>query len=100
VRVIDIDGRAWRSQDDFYDAIFRAIGAPEWHGRSLDALDDSMIWHDDINDLKAPYTLRIYGNSVMPAELRDYVMRFAEAINTLAAPDKGTELEISIAITD
>jgi hypothetical protein len=30
-----LDGSSWRTTDDVYDAFFRAVGAPEWHGRTL-----------------------------------------------------------------
>jgi RNAse (barnase) inhibitor barstar len=37
-----MDGATWNSKDDVYDALFRVVGAPSWHGRNLDALNDSI----------------------------------------------------------
>ncbi|MBC9884143.1 barstar family protein, partial [Bradyrhizobium sp. INPA01-394B] len=44
--------RRWR---DFYDALLAALGAPEGHGRNLNALIDSMVWAG-MNAVEAPYT--------------------------------------------
>jgi RNAse (barnase) inhibitor barstar len=41
---------------DVYDAFFRAVGAPEWYGRNLDALADS-IRGGSINQVEVPYRL-------------------------------------------
>jgi hypothetical protein len=46
---------------DFARALKKVIGAPDWHGNSVDAFLDSMIHHEDINALKAPYTIKIVG---------------------------------------
>jgi RNAse (barnase) inhibitor barstar len=37
-----MDGAAWNSEDDVYDAFFRVVGAPAWHGRNFNALNDSI----------------------------------------------------------
>ena len=37
-----LNGADWTTKDDVYDAFFCAVGAPEWHGRNLDALADSI----------------------------------------------------------
>jgi Barstar (barnase inhibitor) len=42
VEEIELHGADWGAADDFYAAYFAAVGAPEWHGRNLDALWDSL----------------------------------------------------------
>ena len=42
MRQLILDGANWISTDDFYDAFFEAVGAPSWHARNLDALNDSI----------------------------------------------------------
>src|ERR1700758_165329 len=42
MRELILNGADWATRDDVYDAFFRAVGAPEWHGRNLDALADSI----------------------------------------------------------
>jgi hypothetical protein len=48
MKEINLDARAWRNRDDFYGALLPSLGAPHWHGRNLDALNDSLRY-DDIN---------------------------------------------------
>ncbi len=72
MRIIELDAKEWKSVLDFYNALFGAIGAPEWHGKSPDALVDSMIW-GWINAVEPPYTVRISGLSTAPKEVRDGV---------------------------
>jgi hypothetical protein len=42
MRELILNGVGWATRDEVYDAFFRAVGAPEWHGRNLDALADSI----------------------------------------------------------
>jgi RNAse (barnase) inhibitor barstar len=51
-----LDGSEWKTKDDVYNAFFRAVGAPEWHGRNLDALADS-ISGGSINQVEVPTDL-------------------------------------------
>jgi RNAse (barnase) inhibitor barstar len=53
-----LDGSTWTNNDDVYDAFFRAVGAPSWHGRNFNALNDS-IATGSINKVEVPYTLVI-----------------------------------------
>ena len=54
---IILDSARWSTKDDVYDAFFRAVGAPEWHGRNFDALRDS-IARGLINQVECPYWSR------------------------------------------
>ena len=96
MKVVQIDASGWTKILDFLDALAVAVGAPESHGRSLDAFADSMIHHDDINALKAPYTIRIVNIGTLPLDLRSEVGSYAADLNRIAAPDRGSELEIFI----
>ena len=58
MKIIALDAQGWRTQDDFYDALLPAIGAPEWHGRNLDALWDSIVG-GDINSVSPPFVVRV-----------------------------------------
>jgi RNAse (barnase) inhibitor barstar len=48
----------WFFTQDFYSAFFVAVGAPEWHGRCFDALNDS-IASGGINKVEVPYRIVI-----------------------------------------
>ena len=47
MRQIILDALGWKEKDDFYGDLLPSLGAPNWHGRNLDALNDS-IRGDDI----------------------------------------------------
>jgi hypothetical protein len=66
VRVVEIQANNWKTAMDFVNALKGAIGAPQSPGSSPDAFIDSMIWHDDMNALKAPYTIKIIGLGLEP----------------------------------
>lgn len=72
MRTIELDATKWKTVLDFYDALLAGIGAPEWHGKSPDALIDSMIW-GGINSVTPPYTVRISGLSAAPQQVRDEI---------------------------
>ena len=38
VKELVLNGADWATIEDVYNAFFRAVGAPEWHGHNLDAL--------------------------------------------------------------
>ena len=61
LRIVELRAEDWVTAMDFLGALKDAIGAPDWHGDSADVFLDSMIYHDDINVLKSPYTIRILG---------------------------------------
>jgi RNAse (barnase) inhibitor barstar len=63
---------------------FRAVGAPEWHGRNLDALNDS-IAGGQINAIEIPYRLVIQnGNCVGDGAIK-MMNEFVALIRDIAA---------------
>jgi RNAse (barnase) inhibitor barstar len=79
MKEIRLEASKWKTRDDFYDALLPALGAPAWHGRSLDALNDS-IGSDEINELRLPFRLLLVGADAIPSELRIYLKKFAEVV--------------------
>ena len=63
MRIIEIDGSDWQSVKDFLTTLRAAIGAPDWHGWSVNAFIDSMIW-GGINQIEPPYEIRISGREL------------------------------------
>jgi RNAse (barnase) inhibitor barstar len=43
VKELTLDGAGWVRKGGAYSAFFHVLGAPEWHGRNLDALRDSIL---------------------------------------------------------
>jgi len=79
MKSIVLDARSWRTEDDFYDAILAALGAPDRHGRNLDALWDT-IAGDDTNEVKAPYTIEILQTESLSPMLRTLLRRFVALV--------------------
>ncbi len=75
-----LNASRWQNASDFYDAYLAAVGAPEWHGRNLDALWDSLTG-GDINKLNPPFSIQIIGTSKMGDDARDTLKRFEALIS-------------------
>ena len=100
MRIIELDATKWKTVLDFYDALLAGIGAPKWHGKSPDALIDSMIW-GGINAVEPPYTVRILGLSAAPQELRDHVQLASDVLvdgRIYRKRHKGDDVDVSIVI--
>jgi len=75
--VLDCEG--WQTCDDFYDAFFAAVGAPSWHGRNFDALNDS-ICTGSINQVEIPYRIVVKNSSKAAAEAQQILKDFEKLI--------------------
>ena len=72
MRVIELDAVRWRRALDFYEDLLEALGAPNWHGRNLNALYDSIVW-GGINGIEPPYSVRIRNLSQAGADARQEI---------------------------
>jgi hypothetical protein len=72
MRIIELDAGKWTTPLDLYHALLAAIGAPEWHGHSVGALIDSMIW-GGINAVEPPYTVKVRNVSRLPKDVIDEI---------------------------
>ena len=70
---IDLDASTWETALDVYEARLRALDAPMGHGRSVDALADSMIWTNQMNEVKPPYRVRIVGTRAVAEVVRQEI---------------------------
>ena len=68
MRVVELDAAHWRTAQDFYDALLAALGAPEGHGHSVNALIDSMVY-GGMNAVEPPYTVRIKNLKGAPKDI-------------------------------
>ena len=60
MNIVKLDAQHWRAPDDFYTALLRKLGAPDWHGKNTAALIDSMIV-GDINQVGSPMRVVVTG---------------------------------------
>jgi RNAse (barnase) inhibitor barstar len=88
-----LDGRNWTTRDDVYNAFFRAVGAPEWHGRNFDALNDS-IATGSINEVEIPYTLVIKNYELIGGDAKRMTDDFIDLIHEIAG--RGCPVEIRV----
>ena len=93
MRELILDGLTWEKGDDVYDAFFRAVGAPEWHGRNFNALIDS-IEKGDINAIEVPYRLIIKHRDSVGVGAEQMVTDFVDLIREIAA--SGCPVEIVV----
>lgn len=88
-----LNGADWATRDDVYDAFFRAVGAPEWHGRNLDALADS-IRGGSINQVEVPYRLVIKSYESVGPDAKPMADSLINLVHELAA--EGCPVEIRV----
>lgn len=102
MRHIELDGTKWKSVHEFYDALLRALGSPELHGRNINALVDSMIW-GGINRISPPYTVRIYGISSVPKDVRDHIQLARKTILEARSEFRrlrGSEIDVEFEVVE
>jgi len=90
MRKIDLDASAWTKPDDFYDALLPQLGAPDWHGRNLDAIEDS-IFGGDINSVQSLFHISIARTDELSRSMKDFLIR----VNDVFADNKGAGATIS-----
>jgi hypothetical protein len=81
VRIIELDASHCRTPLDFANALKTAIGAPEWHGTSVNAFVDSMAT-GDINAIDPPYVVRIVNAAGLPVEILELINAIASAVKS------------------
>jgi RNAse (barnase) inhibitor barstar len=88
-----MDAATWNSKDDVYDAFFSVVGAPSWHGRNFDALNDS-IANGEINKVEVPYRLVIINFDLIGAGAKKMAGDFVDLVREIAA--RGVPIEIVV----
>jgi RNAse (barnase) inhibitor barstar len=88
VRRIVLDATRWRARDDFWEALLSALEAPEWHGRNLDALWDTLtegakydLGPDPasyINGVQPPFQVDVRNVDKASKEVHDLLAAVAE----------------------
>ncbi len=79
MRVVQLDGKNWKTGRDVLEALFEGIEQGYPHGLSIDAFIDSMIWRG-MGGIEPPYTVQIVNVSDAPNEVIDEVRVLTSAI--------------------
>ena len=72
MKVVQCDLVGCATDEDVFERVLAALKAPDWHGRNLDALWDS-IAGGGINELVPPFRLNVAGSGGLRNDLRDLV---------------------------
>ena len=97
---IDLDGSAWRTELDFYDALAEALGSFPGHGRNPDAFTETMVYYLDLNDVQPPYIVQVRNSH---GGMRDYVEKFSRWLaeareDRRTDPEWGDDVEVSLQV--
>jgi RNAse (barnase) inhibitor barstar len=88
-----MDAAAWKSSDDLYLSFFNAVQAPEWHGKNLNAIRDS-IGGGQINKIEVPYRLVFKNYDTLSSDLKQKTDFFIEVVSDMAK--EGIPVEVRI----
>jgi RNAse (barnase) inhibitor barstar len=89
---ISLDASGWERPDDFFGALLPGLRAPSWHGRNLDALNDS-IFVGDINEVEPPFRVVVNGTDALHGDMRNF-LREVEALFQTGQKNTGMEVYI------
>ena len=90
MRSIVVDATGWQDRADGFRAILAALGAPDWHGASLDALQDGL--RGEVNGIDAPFRLTLAN---LPAPLAG----FGAALTEIFALAWAEGIDVAIEVT-
>jgi hypothetical protein len=93
MRVIKLDATDWKVPLDFYEALLPALEAPDWHGRNINALIDSMVY-GNINGIESPYRIWIAGTAALPADVKTELDQAVHYINKHQGTEQNIEFQI------
>lgn len=93
MRVIKLDARQWATIVDFYDALLQQLEAPQGHGRSIDALIDSMVY-GSVNGVESPYRIWIVGTGGLSADLKREIGTTLDSVNAAQGTCGDIEFQI------
>ena len=94
MELIRLDASEWQSPDDLYSALLPKLGAPDWHGRNLDALFDSLS--GGINRLEPPFEVEIVGAGQLSPDMKVFVDKVASVFEDAHA-EFGAEVSLRFA---
>jgi RNAse (barnase) inhibitor barstar len=90
---ISIDWALVRTQRDFYESVLEQMAAPPWHGRNLDALNDSWVT-GGVCASGPPYEFEFLNRHQLAPGLEPFA-RIAEALARESVREHGGRLVIA-----
>jgi RNAse (barnase) inhibitor barstar len=74
MQIIELDASDWRREEHFYEALLPRLGAPAWHGRNLNAVEDS-IFSGDINKVEPPFQIKVVGVEHLSSKMKNFLAK-------------------------
>lgn len=99
MNVIELDAQHWSKPTDFYSALLRKLGAPDWHGESIPALIDSMIV-GDINQVDLPLRVIVTGLNKADEDAFDELIKAFVALSRYGAVARITSDRATLDVGD
>lgn len=99
MNVVKLDARHWKIPADFYNALLRKLGAPDWHGQCVPALIDSII-AGNINQVELPLRVVVTGLDQASEAAFDELIGAFSALARYGAVAQITSDRASIDIAD
>jgi RNAse (barnase) inhibitor barstar len=93
VPTLQLDASRWKNTDDIYESLFAVLGAPAWHGKNFNALNDSIVT-GNVNAVEVPYTLSIRNMRSANSGVRLFVSNLVDFISKREA--EGCPVSIQI----
>ncbi|KKC99070.1 barstar family protein [Photobacterium halotolerans] len=88
---IIVDWKKVEREEDFYNIFLIQVKAPEWHGRNLDALADSVVT-GGINSIEPPYTIYSINSGSVPGYLAEFQQKVLSIFNEGVARNRGIRI--------
>lgn len=88
---IFIDWKEVTTEGDFYNSMLSQLEAPDWHGRNLDALADSLI-NGDINGIEPPFCIINLNVSAISEQMQGFSDKVAKIY--VEANEQGRKIRV------
>ena len=94
MKVLVIDVAAAAEKLDLIELLLTVMGAPQWHGRNLDALDESVAYGGN-DTVEPPYSVKFINAGNLSPDLKHELERIKE-IFTDARNHEGRQVSCQI----
>ena len=85
---IFINWQKINSSDEFFDTFLPQVEAPKWHGRNLNALNDSLVI-GDVNAIEPPYCIVNTETSKIKPEIQAFYLTVKEVFEEAEKSNRG-----------
>lgn len=93
MKEIHLDSSTWKSPDDFFSALLPEREALHWHGRNLNALNDSLA--GGVNGVEPPFSVIVQHSNNLSGEMDAFL---AQVATVFADAGRNSDEEISFKV--